>query len=176
LIGILILALAIAGCSTGGNAIPGPTSSPTTRPTLSAPTSVQINWADQVCAANMTLLLLSESPATLSEQAKKQRASVVNYLVKTDNDLKALRRQLAPLSPAPFAGGNAVIAAYLQAIDKIEPDMAEYATDAANFPESDINAPLLLASVDLSTFEIKAPSLMNDPLYAKAYKFAPSCK
>lgn len=183
LVGLAIVA-GISSCSTADPPVDAsvePTTSVTSTPVGAAlvPTATQTAWVDSLCAVGRALVKVSQLPlkagAGWVDASAAHRGEIVAFLTEIDNTLTSLRQQVNSLPPAPFTNGDAVVKAYRDTIDPLQAKIAEYASKAATFPPDGVAAVFRLASVELVTFSVNAPSLKDDPVYVRARKLAPNC-
>jgi hypothetical protein len=146
--------------------------------TSAVPAAEQTTWAATVCGIDRALLEVSQAPDRISpgwrDAPAAHRAEIVALLTDVDTTLKSLQQQVGTLTPAPFAGGDAVVRAYRDTIDPLQARIAEYAASAAAYPPEGVAAATRLALVDLVSFTVAAPEL-DDPAYAPARRLAPGC-
>ncbi|KOV81811.1 hypothetical protein ADL03_26900 [Nocardia sp. NRRL S-836] len=102
------------------------------------------------------------------------RDRIVAFLTDVDTKLRSVQQQVGKLTPAPFTGGDAVVAAYRGVVDPLQAKITEYAAEAAVFPPKGIAAVLQLAHLELVSFSVRAPD-PDDPGYKRARQLAPNC-
>ncbi|MCE6998768.1 hypothetical protein LZG04_28810 [Saccharothrix sp. S26] len=173
-----LIVLAAVGCATAGPPVPPDAGSTTSASAPPAPSATETAWAAAVCGIDRALVEASRAPDRVGsgwrEEPGAHRAEIVAVLTDVDTTLKSLQQQVAALTPAPFAGGDAVVRAYRDTIDPLQARIAGYASDAAVFPPDGIAAVFRLAAGELVSFTVGAPDL-DDPAYARARRVATGC-
>ncbi|ANZ38745.1 hypothetical protein BBK82_24455 [Lentzea guizhouensis] len=177
LICVLVVA-AVAGCSS-----PPPVSSP---PSSAAPDKAAVlAWVDQVCAAGKPTLTVSAVVAMGPKFAQGQqpveadRPAVIAYVTKLLDMHAQAKAAYDAVGPSPVPRGDELVAGRRKGLGELVPKLQEYLDNVRRFPPQGIDAPALLAGVEVVSWKPEGPGLgeLRDahPVLDEAYKQAPNC-
>ena len=142
-------------------------------------------WIDQICAADKPILTVSAVVATGPKFAQGQqpteadRPAVVAYVTKLRDMYAQAKAAYDGVGPSPIPRGDELVAGHRKGLGEIVPKLQEHLDDVQRFPPQGIDAPALLAGVEVVSWLPEGPGLGDlrgaEPVLDEAYKQAPNC-
>jgi hypothetical protein len=174
---ICLLVIAAAGCSSPPPVAP---------PSSAAPDKgAVVDWMNKVCGANKEILPVSAVVAKAPKFAQGQqpteadRPAVIASLTELRDMYSKAKAAYDSIGPSPVPRGDELVTGHRKGLAELVPKLQGHLDNAQRFPAQGIDSPMLLAGVEVMTWDPEGPGLGDlrdaDPAVAEAYAHAVNC-
>ncbi|RDI27557.1 hypothetical protein DFR72_10641 [Lentzea flaviverrucosa] len=176
----MLVIAAVAGCSS-----PPPPASPPVSSSPATDKSAVLAWIDQICAADKPILTVSAVVATgpkfspERQPTEADRPAVIAYVTKLRDMYAQAKTAYDGVGPSPVPRGDELVAGHRKGLGEIVPKLQQYLDNVQRFPAQGIDAPAVLAGVEVMSWLPEGPGLGDlrdaEPALDAAYKQAANC-